>query len=124
MLFFDLFRHEPTFTHIRAGETLFHEGDTGTFMYVLIVGTAQILVQKHAVERLIPGGIAGEGVHQHVEDVVTDERAGGRGNLGGNARLAQRREHGLERQRREMRRGRAGSAALVCSSSTRSTTLC
>lgn len=60
MLFFDLFRHEPAFTHVRAGETLFHEGDTGTFMYVLIVGTAQILVQKHAVERLIPGGIAGE----------------------------------------------------------------
>lgn len=60
MLFFDLFRHEPVFQHVPSGEALFREGEAGKFMYVLIVGSADILVGNQPVERLVPGGIVGE----------------------------------------------------------------
>lgn len=60
MLFYDLFRHEPKLAPVQAGDYLFREGESGELMYVLITGTAQILVGSKVVEEVEPGGILGE----------------------------------------------------------------
>ena len=60
MLFFDLFRHEPTFIKIPAGERLFSEGDPGDVMYVLIRGEAEITMGGLSIEVCHSGDIIGE----------------------------------------------------------------
>lgn len=60
-LMYDLFRHEPTFAEVAAGNFLFREGDAGAeVMYVLIAGKANILVGDRLVEEAGAGTIAGE----------------------------------------------------------------
>ena len=44
MLFYDLFRLDPEFIKIKAGEVLFREGDHGDDMYVLISGKAEVSI--------------------------------------------------------------------------------
>lgn len=61
MLFFDLFRREPTIVAIAAGEALFRQGDAPReVMYVLVSGEADVLVGDRVVETLKPGMIVGE----------------------------------------------------------------
>ncbi len=60
MLFFDLFRNEPRLVNISAGDTLFREGDPGETMYVLLSGSADILVGERVVETVEAGGVVGE----------------------------------------------------------------
>lgn len=67
-LMFDLFRHEPTFVDVAAGNYLFREGDTSKeLMYVLISGKANILVGDQVVEEAGAGTIVGEMgiIHPH-----------------------------------------------------------
>ena len=45
---------------LSAGETLFHEGDRGDRMYVVLEGQVEILVGKTVVETAGAGGIVGE----------------------------------------------------------------
>lgn len=60
-IFFDLFRHEPNFLVIRQGDCLFKEGDPSEeLMFVLISGTAEIIVGNKVVENAAPGTIVGE----------------------------------------------------------------
>lgn len=60
-LMFDLFRHEPTFVEVAAGDYLFREGDASKeVMYVLIAGKANILVGDKLVEEAGAGTIVGE----------------------------------------------------------------
>jgi hypothetical protein len=60
-LFFDLFRHEPTFVYVTAGDYLFREGDsTKEVMYVLIAGKANILIGEKIVESADVGTVVGE----------------------------------------------------------------
>ncbi|MCX8087508.1 MAG: Crp/Fnr family transcriptional regulator [Rhodocyclaceae bacterium] len=60
-LIFDLFRHEPYFVTIKAGEYLFREGDPSEEkMYVLVAGRADILVKDRVVEEACCGTIVGE----------------------------------------------------------------
>jgi CRP-like cAMP-binding protein len=60
MVFFELFAHNPTIIKIPAGESLFSEDDEGQMMYVLTVGTAEVIVNNRVVETLTHGSIVGE----------------------------------------------------------------
>jgi CRP-like cAMP-binding protein len=56
----DLFQHETDLISLSAGETLFKEGDSGNLMYVLVSGSAEIIVHNKMVENSEPGAIFGE----------------------------------------------------------------
>lgn len=60
MVFFDLFSNNPDIVVIDAGQALFAEGEKGQLMYVLTVGTAEIIVRNRIVETIQPGNIVGE----------------------------------------------------------------
>ena len=60
MLFFDLFRHDPNFIQIKAGEFLFREGEAGDVMYVLISGEAEITMGGLSLDVCRSGDIVGE----------------------------------------------------------------
>ena len=56
----ELFRHETDLESLYAGQTLFNEGEKGHLMYVLISGTAMIMVRNRLVETAEAGAIVGE----------------------------------------------------------------
>jgi CRP/FNR family cyclic AMP-dependent transcriptional regulator len=60
MLFYSLFRDHPTQRSLKAGEILFSQGDPSDFMYVLLTGSAEILISGTVVETAGPGTIFGE----------------------------------------------------------------
>lgn len=60
MLFFDLFRRDPEFIKVPAGGFLFHEGEPGDVMYVLIRGEAEIVMAGLPMELCKSGDIVGE----------------------------------------------------------------
>jgi CRP/FNR family cyclic AMP-dependent transcriptional regulator len=60
MLFFDMFRHDPTFIEIKGGEILFREGDSGDAMYILIEGEAEVSIGGVLFEKCVPGTFVGE----------------------------------------------------------------
>lgn len=56
----ELFRHETDLQALSAGQTLFKEGDRGDLMYVLMSGSAEIIVHHRVVEVAEAGAIFGE----------------------------------------------------------------
>jgi CRP/FNR family cyclic AMP-dependent transcriptional regulator len=56
----ELFRYETDLQTLPAGQTLFRQGDPGDLMYVLMSGTADILVNHSVVETAEAGAILGE----------------------------------------------------------------
>ena len=60
MIFFDLFRHDPEFIALNSGEVLFHKGDVGDSMYVLIEGKAEISIDGVFFEKIESGSLVGE----------------------------------------------------------------
>jgi CRP-like cAMP-binding protein len=56
----ELFRHETELQALLAGQTLFKEGEQGDLMYVLMSGTAEIIVHNRLVETAGAGAIFGE----------------------------------------------------------------
>ena len=60
MIFFELFSHNPTIVKTPAGQALFSAGDEGHLMYVLSLGSAQVVVNGCVVEELLHGSIVGE----------------------------------------------------------------
>ena len=56
----ELFRHQVDFLEIPAGQFLFKEGEQGNFMYVLMSGTAEIIVRNRVMETAVAGTIVGE----------------------------------------------------------------
>jgi CRP-like cAMP-binding protein len=56
----DMFRLETDLKALSAGQTLFKEGDRDGLMYVLISGTAEIIVHKRVVETAEAGTVVGE----------------------------------------------------------------
>ena len=54
----ELFRHDSDGVELAKGETLFHEGDRGNCMYVLLEGSADVRVGEMLVESATPGGPA------------------------------------------------------------------
>lgn len=60
MIFFELFAHNPTIIKVAAGQALFRAGEEGHQMYVVSTGTAEVIVNGHAVETLEHGSIFGE----------------------------------------------------------------
>jgi CRP/FNR family cyclic AMP-dependent transcriptional regulator len=60
-LYFDLFRRDPIIRELNAGEAFFREGEPcNGEMYVLISGTADVVVHGRSVETADPGAILGE----------------------------------------------------------------
>ncbi len=60
MISIDMFRHDDNAKPIAAGETIFHEGEPGDRMYVLVEGEVDLIVNGTPVESLSPGGVFGE----------------------------------------------------------------
>jgi CRP/FNR family transcriptional regulator, cyclic AMP receptor protein len=56
----DLFRHQTDLQALPAGQVLFKEGERGNFMYVLMSGTAEIIVRNRVMETAEAGTIVGE----------------------------------------------------------------
>ena len=56
----ELFRHQVDFQAVPAGQVLFKEGERGNFMYVLMSGTAEIIVHNRVIETAKAGAIVGE----------------------------------------------------------------
>lgn len=73
-MFYDVFRNEPNLHHVTAGDYLFKKGAPTDVMYVLISGSAQVLVEDRIVEEVEPGGILGAmslvDHRQHSADVL------------------------------------------------------
>jgi CRP/FNR family transcriptional regulator, cyclic AMP receptor protein len=55
-----LFRYETDLQALPAGQTLFNQGEHGDLMYVLMSGTADIIVHDKVVETAEAGAIVGE----------------------------------------------------------------
>ena len=56
----ELFTEKTKVLNVSAGRTLFREGEPGDVMYVLVHGTANILVGETVVESAGPGAFLGE----------------------------------------------------------------
>lgn len=56
----ELFRHQTDLQALSAGQALFKEGEPGDLMYVLMSGTAEIIVHNRVVEIAEAGAIVGE----------------------------------------------------------------
>lgn len=56
----ELFHHETDVAAIPAGQAIFRAGEPGYVMYVLISGTAHVMVGDIVVERAEPGALLGE----------------------------------------------------------------
>lgn len=56
----ELFRYETNLQALPAGQALFKEGDPGELMYVLMSGSAEIIVHNRVVETAEAGAIVGE----------------------------------------------------------------
>ena len=56
----ELFRQDASTLNLGAGEFLFHEGELGDKMYVLLEGNMDILLGELVVETATPGTLLGE----------------------------------------------------------------
>ena len=56
----ELFRHDEGALSLAAGDFLFREGESGDKMYVLLEGTADIMVGDLILEAAGPGALLGE----------------------------------------------------------------
>jgi CRP/FNR family transcriptional regulator, cyclic AMP receptor protein len=56
---FDMFRNQEV-EAFATGETIFHQGDPRTFMFVVNEGEVEITIGNKIVEVVQPGGIFGE----------------------------------------------------------------
>ncbi len=56
----EFFQTDPDFFVIPAGENIFREGAPADSMYVLLEGTAEILLGGSAIEQAGPGALLGE----------------------------------------------------------------
>jgi len=56
----DLFAHEENPITIAAGQTLFHAGDPGDAMFVVLAGSLNVLVGGRVVETSRRGALIGE----------------------------------------------------------------
>ena len=54
------FRHARNAVAVRAGKTIFRAGERGTTMYILMEGSAAVLVGGELVEIALPGAVLGE----------------------------------------------------------------
>jgi CRP-like cAMP-binding protein len=54
------FRNDTDVLDYPAGETIFHEGDSGARMYVVITGSVRLSVMGRTLEKVGPGGVFGE----------------------------------------------------------------
>ena len=55
-----MFRNQTDLRTFGAGETIFHQGDLRTFMFVVNEGEVEIRIGNRVVEVVEPGGIFGE----------------------------------------------------------------
>lgn len=56
----ELFRHETNLKALPAGQVLFKEGEQGDLMYILMSGTAEIIVHGKVMEIAEAGALLGE----------------------------------------------------------------
>lgn len=60
MVFFELFSNNPEIVVVDPGKPLFMEGEDGHQMFVLTVGTAEVIVKNRVVETIVAGNVVGE----------------------------------------------------------------
>jgi len=54
------FRNEKDLRTVQAGEVIFHQGDYGAVMFVLVAGDVDVIVSDEVVERASSGSVIGE----------------------------------------------------------------
>jgi CRP-like cAMP-binding protein len=60
MINLELFRDAGDAREVKAGATIFHEGEEGQMMYVLLEGSVKLSVMGRQLEKLNRGGVFGE----------------------------------------------------------------
>lgn len=60
MIFCERFAHNPVLINLPAGQTLFREGEEGHLMYMLSIGSADLIVTNRVVETRQHGSVVGE----------------------------------------------------------------
>ena len=60
MINLDLFKEAGDSRDVKAGATIFTEGEEGTTAYVLLAGTVKLSVMGRQLEKLSRGGVFGE----------------------------------------------------------------
>lgn len=55
-----IFRHVKNTVSFKAGDTIFNEGDSGDYMYIVQEGTVDVILHGKVVESVEAGGIIGE----------------------------------------------------------------
>lgn len=56
----DLFKDAGDTREVKSGDTIFHEGDEGKVMYVLLAGSVKLSVTGRQLEKLVKGAVFGE----------------------------------------------------------------
>jgi CRP/FNR family cyclic AMP-dependent transcriptional regulator len=56
----NLFNTDPNIEKFGAGQTVFHEGDRGDFLFAVVSGAVDIIIRGKTVETVEAGGIFGE----------------------------------------------------------------
>jgi CRP-like cAMP-binding protein len=57
---FEILRRETDIREFKSGETIFRDGDAGSFMFAVIDGAVDIVLRGTVIERVEPGGVFGE----------------------------------------------------------------
>ena len=56
----NLFKNADNLEHFAAGTTIFHKGDPGDYMYVVMEGEVDVIADGNYIRTLNPGDIFGE----------------------------------------------------------------
>jgi CRP-like cAMP-binding protein len=57
---FEILRRETDIREFKSGETIFRDGDAGSFMFAVIDGAVDIVLRGTVIERVESGGVFGE----------------------------------------------------------------
>ena len=64
-----IFQRQPDPKHFAAGEVIFSEGDSGDYMYGVLEGTVDIIINDRPVETIAAGQVFGVGSVIHPDGI-------------------------------------------------------
>ena len=64
-----IFQRQPDPKHFAAGEVIFSEGQSGDYMYGVLEGSVDLMIDDRAAESIAAGGVFGTGALIHPDGV-------------------------------------------------------
>jgi CRP/FNR family transcriptional regulator, cyclic AMP receptor protein len=64
-----IFQRQPDPKHFAAGEVIFSEGQSGNYMYGVLEGTVDVIIDDRVVETIAAGQVFGVGAVIHPEGI-------------------------------------------------------